>query len=163
MLTKLPKRNPLSSCLIYFYFFLSTLWHLLRDTMLFWRSQGPNVLSFWGNSCNTMWWANTFLVHRGSFNQAYSSEYLLCGFFFSYFCRLLLETLVAGSLIVYFVLPFFAETFTWQSCWYERQSRPEIPQEDCQLPRRWISCTANYSWVCETAASNNALFVPWMI
>lgn len=34
--------------------------HLLRDKTCLWRTQGPNVLSFWGNSCKTMWWANTF-------------------------------------------------------------------------------------------------------
>lgn len=49
-----------ASLVINLYLFALLLFTHLRDKTFLWRAQGQNVLSFWGNSCKTMWWANAF-------------------------------------------------------------------------------------------------------
>lgn len=130
-----------------FYPFVPLLKYFLRDKMLFRRSYGQNILPFWGTSCKNMWWVNTLWCIQRLFNQVHSNTSSVFG---GCYCKPWLH-----ALVVYFVLPFLVETFTWQCCWYDRQSRPEIPQKDRQLPRRRMTCTANFSWACKTEACSN--------
>lgn len=109
------------------------LWYLhffifLAGSIFFWSYSGQNVLSLRGNSCKTMWWANSFwyievLLSRHACKRQWIPP--LWGFFFPpAFGGCYWKPWLQG-LIVYFVLPSFSRDLhmTVLLVWQTKQTR----------------------------------------
>lgn len=122
--------------------------------MLFWRSHGQDGLSFLGNSCKNMWWANTFWYIEALLTRRAAVPPL--GFFPPVFGGCYWKPWLQ-ALIVYFVLPFFS----WRpshdnAVGMTDKAGQKFHRSTAKLPRRSMSYTANYSSVCQTEACKNA-------